>query len=180
MTFTQLKYALPVAFVMALSPAAQADTVTTKTYVQAQELENVNAVNFKVFDTNKDGIFSMSEVGDKLFESFDTNNDDLIDNTEWNTKTVITVIPMEKETFQFVDYDDDGLSEKSSYTYQTFYQASGLIGFDDNQDGLSAADFIETPLLELDDNDNKMIDKEEWGEAYKESRMKHAEQDSYN
>ena len=176
----KLKYSAALLAFMAAVPVAQAETVTTQTYIQAQDVPNVTKINFSIFDTNKDGIYSMQEVGARLFESFDRDNNDLIDNIEWDQKTVMTITPMEQEDFEFVDYDDDGVTDKSVYTYKTFYQASGLIGFDNNQDGLSAADFIETPLLELDKDGDKLLSLEEWEEAYKQSRLKHNDPKSYN
>lgn len=176
----KLRYSAAFLALMTAIPAAQAETVTTQTYIQAQDVANVNKVNFSVFDTNKDGIYSMQEVGARLFESFDRDNNGLIDNIEWDQKTVMTITPMEQEEFTFVDYDNDGVTDKSVYTYQTFYQASGLIGFDDNQDGLSASEFIDTPLLELDKDGDKLLSLKEWEEAYKQSRLKHNDPQSYN
>lgn len=176
----KLKYSVAVLALLAFSPAVRAETVTTQTIVQPQNVPNVKEINFVVFDTNKDGIFSMKEVGERLFESFDRDSNGLIDNIEWDNKTVMTITPMQEEKYKFVDYDNDGNTDKSVYTYETFYQASGLIGFDKNQDGLSAADFIDTPFLELDKNNDKMLSLKEWEEAYKLSRMKHDQPENYN
>lgn len=175
-----LKYSVAVLAFTITAPTVQAETVTTNTFVQTQDIPEVKEVDFTVFDTNKDGIFSMQEVGDRLFESFDRDDNDLIDNIEWNWKTVMTITPMEKEKYQFVDYNDDGYTDKSSYTYQTFYQTSGLIKFDNNQDGLSASDFIEVPMLKLDDDGDKLISLQEWQEAYKTSRLEHNQPERYN
>ena len=44
-------------FALATPAAVQADTtVTTQTYVKAQELEDVNKINFSEFDLNEDGL----------------------------------------------------------------------------------------------------------------------------
>ena len=175
-----LKYSVA-ALTMAMPVSmAHAETVTTKTFVQAKDNPAVNEIDFTVFDINNDGIFSMEEVGKRLFISFDRDNNDLIDNIEWNKKTVLTIAPMEQETFQFIDYDDDGYTDKSTYTYQTFYQASGLVRFDDNADGLSASEFIDTPMQKLDKDGDNLINLKEWEEAYKESRPKHEQSESYN
>jgi hypothetical protein len=168
------------AAVLSFFPAAHAETITTKTYVKAKEQPNVNKVNFDIFDINNDGIYSMPEVGERLFISFDRDGNKLIDNIEWDKKTVLTIAPMEQETFQFVDYNDDGYTDRSTYNYQTFYQASGLVRFDDNADGLSARDFVEVDIQKLDNDDNNMIDLKEWKEAYLASRPEHEKPESYN
>ncbi len=175
-----LLYSVAVVALVSLVPSAQAETVTTKTYVQPQELPNVNEVNFRAFDVNNDGSYSMSEVGERLFESFDRDHNGLIDNREWDQRAVMTITPVEKETFKYIDYDDDGLTDSASYTYQTFYQASGLIKFDDNLDGLSARDFVKADIQALDENEDNMIDMKEWKQAYLTSRPEHEKQESYN
>lgn len=168
------------AFMMS-APNAQAETVKTQTYVQTKEVEDVNQIDFSAFDVNKDGLYAKSEVGEKLFYVFDRDGNEIIDNLEWDRKSMYTIIPMEQETFRFVDYNDDGYTDLSTYTYQTFYNESGLIRFDEDKDGLSASEFIGEGFQSLDDNDNGMIDLEEWQEAYTEATMpKNAEQERYN
>lgn len=160
--------------------SATAETVTTKTYIHPQTLENVNQINFSEFDVNGDRAYSMGEVGERLFQSFDQDGNHNIDNIEWDKKSVMTIIPMEKETFRFYDADDDDIAEEETYTYENFYIASGLIKFDSNQDGLSAKEFIDEGFEALDDDENKMIDLEEWKKAYIQSRPKHNDPISYN
>lgn len=154
-----------IALTMAI-PAHAETIVHTETHVQAQEIEGVNAINFSAFDTNKDGKYSMKEVGEKLFYVFDRDGNEVIDNIEWDKRSMYTITPMEKETLKFVDYNADGMIDVSTMTYETFYKESGLIRFDKNKNGLSASEFIDTGFEELDDNDDKMIDIEEWKEAY--------------
>ncbi len=167
------------AMVMA-SGSVYAETVTTTTYVGDRHVPNVNEVNFQAFDMDRDGSFSMTEVGDKLFQLFDTNSDKMIDNIEWDKKTVFTIIPMEKQVFKYVDLNNDGRAEASTYTYEAFYKDSGLIKFDENRDGLSAKEFIGVGFLNLDDNDDKMITKDEWKEAYLKIVPQHGQNDNYN
>ncbi len=155
-------------------------TVTTKTHVQAQDLPDVNQINFSAFDVNRDGIYSMAEVGERLFESFDQDHNGFIDNLEWDRKTVMTITPMERETFRFVDEGSDGTTDSATYTYETFYQASGLMRFDENHDGLSAAEFIGEGFQPLDDDEDNLINLEEWKEAYLESRPEHNQPERYN
>lgn len=165
------------AFTILIPSVSYAETVSSQTYVQPQSQPFVNEINFSVFDVNKDGFFSMKEVGDRLFESFDTDDNNLIDNNEWGKKTILTITPMEKEEYKFIDYDDDGYADKSVYTYKTFFQASGLARFDKNKDGLSAADFTEMTLLELDKDGDKLISQKEWEQAYRTSVEKFPKED---
>jgi hypothetical protein len=165
----------------AVISTAGAETVRTEVRTETQTLEDVNQIPFSMFDVNKDGIFEKEEVGEQLFYVFDRDGNEVIDNIEWDMKSVYTIMPMEKTTYKFVDYDDDGLTDETTYTYETFYKASGLIRFDNNQDGLSPAEFIGVGFLNLDDSGNKMIELEEWKEAYTVSLSpKNAEMERYN
>ena len=156
-------------FSLCLPAIAEAETtVTTKTYVEPQKMQNVKEINFSAFDTNKDGLYAKSEVGKKLFYSFDADGNEVIDNIEWDMPSVFTIVPMEKETYTFVDYNSDGYTELSTYTYDQFYQESALIVFDENKNGLSAAEFIEVGFQELDSDDNGTIELDEWEDAYLE------------
>lgn len=156
-----------------------AKTVTTKTYTTTETIPGATKVNFAAFDINNDGRYSMREVGNKLFYLFDTDGNEVIDNIEWNNKNVMTITPMEKETFTFVDYDDDGVTDSTSYEYDKFYSESGLIRFDEYKDGLSAHDFVSQPLGELDKNNNNMIELNEWKTAYF-AHIKEAESERFN
>lgn len=152
---------------LAMTNPVNAETVVhTQTNIQAQEIEGVNEIDFSTFDTNKDGKYSKAEVGEKLFYVFDSDGNHLIDNIEWNNRNMYTITPMEKETYEFVDLDADGDIDLSTMTYDTFYKESGLIRFDKNKNGLSASEFINVGLEKLDSDDNKMIDLEEWKNAY--------------
>ena len=107
-----------------------AETVTTKTVVSTKHLNGVDRVNFASFDLNGDGILSMSEVGERLFYAFDMDGNEVIDNIEMNKKSVMTIIPMEKQTFKFVDDNNDGKTDEGAYTYETFIEKSKLMRFD--------------------------------------------------
>lgn len=156
-------------------------TVHTKTYIENQDIENAEAIQFSEFDLNKDGLYAKSEVGEKLFYVFDKDGNEVIDNIEWGQENFLTITPMEKRTYTFVDYDSDGYTELSSYSYEVFYKESGLIRFDQDRDGLSAEEFIEEGYQSLDDNDNGMIEIDEWKEAYtKKFAPENAEQERYN
>lgn len=182
MKFTKLLMASAACCAFIISaPAVNADTtVTTETMVQQKDLPNVKKTNFSAFDLNEDGILSMQEVGTKLFYIFDTDGNEVIDNIEFDKKQVMTVIPMEKNTYTYVDFDADGEAEEATYTHETFFEVSGLMRFDDNMDGLSASEFIAHSFLELDDDKSAVIELEEWQEAYEESvRPATAEQERY-
>ncbi len=146
--------------------AADAKTVTTRTIVTQMDLPRGEAVYFDTLDINRDGILSMGEVGRRLFYIFDTDGNEVIDNLEFERNAVLTLIPMEKKTVELVDLDDDGVADLSSYDYDSFVANSRLSRFDQNYDGLSARDFIETGFFTLDSDDNKTIDLEEWERAY--------------
>lgn len=162
---------------------AQAETVvkTTKTVVHQKDLPNTKKTNFSAFDLNEDGILSMKEVGTKLFYIFDTDGNEVIDNIEFDHKQVMTIIPMEKTTYTFIDFGGDGDTDVADFTYEDFFKKSGLIRFDKNMDGLSAGEFIGYNIRELDDDDSTVIELEEWKEAYEEARhAPNAEQERYN
>lgn len=150
------------------SAVAQAETVTTKVNVQQKDIPDVNKVNLIVFDADKNGILSMKEVGQYLFDVFDNDKNGSIDNIEFKQKRFMTVIPMEKETTLQVDFNDDGIPEKVDHTEETFIKQSQLMRFDGNMDGLSANEFINTGYEKLDDDEDKLINAEEWDEAYME------------
>lgn len=178
---TLLTSAIALCSVMGFATIASAETVTTKTYIQQKDLPDMNKVNFSAFDVNQDGQFSMKEVGERLFESFDRDGNQLIDNLEWDHKAVMTIIPMEEETFQYSDGNSDGVPETATYEYDQFFEMSGLAKFDKNLNGLSAQEFIGTPFQKLDDDDNNLINMEEWKEVYLESVIPaSAEQERYN
>ena len=182
MTYTKfLKTAAIAALCISAPLSAKAETVHTETHVKTQDLEGVQKVNFSDFDLNNDGTFSKEEVGEHLYYLFDQDGNEVIDNIEWSQKNVYTITPMEKETYKFIDYNGDGYTDVSTYSYDTFYEESGLIMFDKNKNGWSAEEFIETSFQELDDNDNNIIDLEEWKAAYTEMTIPEvAKQDKYN
>ena len=139
--------------------SASAEIVTTKTMVHQKELPNMKKTDFLDFDLNKDSVLSMKEVGEKLFYIFDTDGNEVIDNIEFNHKQIMTIIPMEKDTFTYVDWDSDGDTDVSSYTYEMFFKKSGLMRFDKNMDGLSASEFIAHRMLALDDDNSKVYEE---------------------
>lgn len=150
------------------SAPVKAETVTTKVTVQQKDIPDVNKVNLTVFDADKNGILSMKEVGQYLFKIFDNDKNGSIDNIEFKQKRFMTIIPMEKETTLQVDFDDDGMPEKVDHSEENFIKQSQLMRFDDNMDGLSPNEFINTGYEVLDDDEDKLINAEEWDEAYME------------
>lgn len=177
---TKLLLASTALFMLVTGGAAQAETVRTQTVVHQADIPNMEKVDFTIFDINNDGILSMSEVGKKLFRIFDTDGNMVLDNIEFHNKKMMTIIPMEKSTLTLVDYDNDGVVDKSAYEYDTFIQQSRLSRFDEDKDGLSPVEFTGNSFLELDDDKSKAIELEEWEEAYTVMvHPKAAEQERY-
>ena len=169
-----------IALMMAAAPAG-ADVVRGHVSTDMVDQENVTEINFSAFDLNRDGILDKTEVGEKLFYLFDLDGNEVIDNIEWNRNTVYTIIPMEQKTFTYVDYDEDGDTDQVTYTYDQFYIDSGLAVFDQDNDGLSPHEFVDTPFLKLDGNDDGVIELEEWQDAYRQIFIpESAEQERYN
>ena len=180
MTYKALIFSGVALAMLAGVPLAQAETVTTRTVVQPQPLPGLTPVDFTVFDLNRDGFFSMPEVGERLFSSFDKDGNGHIDLNEWSHKAVMTITPMTKETFKFVDTDNDGSVEKTTYTYETFYAESGLSMFDKNKNGLSPQEFLNVGFRKTDRDDDNLISLEEWKEAYLQTRPRELDPANYN
>ncbi len=181
MTYKILTYSTALLAVFAMTPQVQAETVKTTKIIEAKEMPDMTKTDFSVFDVNNDGQFSKEEVGEKLFYVFDRDGNEVIDNLEWDHKSMMTIIPMEEHNYKFIDKNEDGYVDQSQYTYKEFFQTSGLMKFDKNYNGLSASEFIETSFQVLDDNDNNLIDIEEWEEAYsKATSPENAQQENYN
>jgi Ca2+-binding EF-hand superfamily protein len=171
---TAKKYALAVGSIALLNAPAivSAATVTTETLVTPKDIPNTTKIDFMSFDLNGDTILSMSEVGRNLFKLFDRDGNEVIDNNEYEYRNIMTIIPMQKETFTFVDEDSDGKTDTTSYTYEDFVKYSGLMRFDKNMDGLSPEEFIDKSFNQMDGNNSKVIELSEWETAY--TTMVHA------
>lgn len=159
---------------------AQAETVITKTETTQKEIPNVEQVEFKAFDLNGDGTYSTAEVGQKLFKIFDANGDEQIDNIEWDQRHIYTIVPVQVETKEFFDYNDDGVIDEEKTSRETFFEATGLIKFDKNLNGLSAKEFIGVGFEKLDLDENKMISYDEWKSAYTDALKNHEKNENYN
>lgn len=161
---------------------AHADTVIKEvTTITPEKVKGANMVDMSVFDQNKDGVLSMQEVGEKLFEMFDQDGNEVIDNIEYKTNSVMTIAPMEMNTLTFVDYAGDGTVDRTEYTHDEFLKASQLTRFAGDLDGLSPEDLMKKPFAELDDNNDKVIDRQEWKEAYSGLvKLPHEEPERYN
>jgi hypothetical protein len=146
--------------------AAQAETVTTRTTVAQKEIPGTVKINFAALDLNNDGILSRSEVARKLFYIFDSDGNEVIDNREIKKNRVLTFIPLEKTELTMIDFDDDGKVDTSSVTNDQFMEFSMLHRFDKDLDGLSAQEFIGQSFLELDTDRSKVIEPQEWRDAY--------------
>lgn len=146
----------------------QAETVTIKTEVEQKELPNTYKVNLWGFDTNKDGRLSRVEVGDKIFMMFDRDGNHVIDNIEYVKPTFVTIVPMEKTQTVSVDLDEnDHRVDYVDVTEEEFYRQSALARFDNNDNGMSAKEFIQAYFNKLDFDNSKVIELAEWRIGYK-------------
>ena len=165
---------------LSLAGTASAETVTTKTTIQQKDIPDVNKVNLTAFDIDKNGVLTMREVGSYLFGVFDTDGNGSIDNIEFKKKRFMTIIPMEKETLKLVDSNNDSNAEVVEQSYESFIKQSMLMRFDDNKDGLSPNEFIGKGYEVLDDDEDRLINHEEWQEAYLQTVLPVNEPERYN
>lgn len=146
--------------------AASAETVTTQTTVVQSDIPGVEKINFSQLDLNNDGILSRAEVARKLFYLFDGDGNEVIDNIEIKKNRVLTFIPLEKTQLTMIDFNDDGLVDKTHVSNEEFMKFSMLSRFDKDMDGLNAQDFIGKSFLELDTDNSKAVEAREWRDAY--------------
>lgn len=118
------------------------------------------------FDLNYDGVLSTPEVGERLFRMYDTDGNMVIDNNEYERKSVLTVVPVEREVTVSYDLGGDGLPDRRDTTYETFIYHTQLARFDTDRDGLSPREFVGTGFLKADINNDKAIDMNEWRASY--------------
>ena len=170
------------AAVFMFTAAANAETVIeTTTTVTPQMQADTRYIDVDTFDDNNDGILTMSEVGTELFYIFDRDGNEVIDNIEFETNSMMTLTPMQKETVTVVDVYADGNIDQATYTYEEFIQQSKLDKFTDDNNGLSPEEFINDEFLALDDDGSTVLEREEWEEAYIAMlHPKSAEQERYN
>ena len=155
------------ALVLTVVPALADTTVMTKTVTAQQPAATGSkTINLMNFDLNKNGILSTFEVGEMLFKLFDTDTSGAVDSTEFEYKSVITVAPMEKMTTISYDYDNNGVADKTQYTFEKFTQDTQLARFDKNKDGLSPHEFVEKTFAEIDADHNGGTDLVEWRNVY--------------
>lgn len=178
-TFKMLAFTAAAVVCGALPAAAQ--TVTETTVVTQKKIPDTNTVNFSDFDANKDGVLSMREVGERIFYSFDTDANMILDNNEWDKKSLITIVPVKEETLTTVDWNNDGKVDDAKYSYGEFAAMSKLALFDTNKDGLSPEEFIGHKINVVDMDKSGTVDVEEWKKVYLEELQKplHNEPTSY-
>lgn len=140
-----------------------------------------DVVNFMDFDLNRDGTLSRDEVGEKLYKIFDRDGNEVIDNIEMKRRSIMVFTPMSKKTIEIIDYQSAAKPEKRIVTEEEFLEASQLIKFDKDKDGLSPLDFLGMPFNQVDVHTDKVIDLYEWKRAYAKSvKPLHEEQFYYN
>jgi hypothetical protein len=150
-----------------LAGLAAAQTVTTKSVTQESATPpGSTPINLGNFDINKDGILSSNEVGEMLFKLFDTDRNNVIDSKEFADRTILTVVPMEKQTTITYDFDNDGSADKTQTTYETFTQETQLARFGTNPSGLSPREFLDKPYAVVDTDGSGGVDLPEWKNAY--------------
>lgn len=138
-------------------------------------------VNFMDFDLNGDGVLSTEEAGEMLFKLFDGDGNGVIDNVEFETRNVMTVVPMEKETIVKYDFDDAGNAQKVERTQENFIEKTQLSRFDQAGQGLSPHEFVGKTFRQMDVNRSGFIEKNEWQGAYNETiNRKNHNQSFYN
>lgn len=138
----------------------------TTTVTPAISPAGARVINFIEFDMNNDRILSTNEVGEMLFKIYDTDGNNVIDNLEFDRRAVLTVTPVEKEVVTTFDFDNDGRADRTEYTYESFIRDTQLTRFDENKDGLSAAEFTGKSFLEADIDRSKAIEPMEWRSNY--------------
>jgi hypothetical protein len=144
--------------------------VRTETHMKTEEhsvtISGAHVINFMDFDLNKDGVLSRNEIGKMLFKLYDTDGNEIIDNKEYERRSIITVLPMQKDTMVSYDFDGDGKPDVTKYTYETFAQDTLLSRYDTNKDGLSPHEFTGLDFLAADVNHDHAIDLKEWQGSY--------------
>lgn len=148
--------------------SVHAETVTTKTEVKQIDLPQTQKIDFMSFDNNKDGALSKAEVGSAIFKMFDPDGNAVIDNLEFDKKVIMTSIPMKEDVVVTTDFNDDGSPDDTSTSSREFMEMSKLAMFDENRDGLSAHDFLDTAMRKYDLNHDNLLDSMEWKRAYAE------------
>lgn len=150
--------------------------------VEPKNVENRKGIDFSEFDTNKDGVFEKEEVGEKLFTVFDRDKNGVIDNREMKKVGLKVYSTMSKRTIETIDYHSPDKEQVKRVSEEEFIQASNLIKFDQNEDGLSPLDFLGMSFNQVNvNNHDSVIDLYEWKRAYAQTvRPLHMESFHYN
>lgn len=137
-------------------------TVTTTETI----LPGHRTFTFTEFDVNRDTILSVNEVGEMLFNMYDLDGNEVLDNIEYEKRSVVTVVPVEKEILISYDFDNDGLADAVQRSEAQFMQETLLTLYDRNKDGLSPREFTGRDFMEADINNDRAVELKEWQGSY--------------
>ena len=119
-------------------------------------------INFGDLDLSRDGILSVNEISGSIFKLYDEDGNSLIDNNEYERRAVLNIIPAEKNTVVYYDYDGDGDVDETAYTYETFARDMQFSRFDAARNGISPHDFTKTSFNHADINNDRFVNEAEW------------------
>lgn len=157
--------------VFAATPAAaEAEaTVIEKTKVVTERTvpaPGAMMVNFMDYDLDGDGHLSQEEAGKMLFKLFDTDGNEIIDNVEYEKRTVATVVPMERETVVTIENSKPDVPNEVRHSVTRYFEVTDLTQYDKDGKGISPRDFTDRSFMEMDTNRDKSIDAKEWRTGY--------------
>ena len=133
-------------------------------------------IKFDEFDLSRDGILSVAEIGESLFKLYDIDGNNLIDNIEYEKRAVFNIVPTEKSTIIYYDFDGDGHADETAYTYETFSRDMQFSRFETARNGLSPHELTETHFNYADINNDRFVNQSEWRKVFIPSLHKHHSQ----
>ncbi len=138
----------------------------TRTVTRPVQEPNIEIIPFSRFDLNNDGVLSAAEAGENLFYLFDADGNQVLDNIEWEREIVYTTVPVQKDTYVYLDTNGDGEFDTKQFDTQRLELTTALSKFDEDNGGLSPRKFSDSSFLEADLNRDKVVDIGEWRATY--------------